>query len=254
MICTAQPVDQGLGQRGPLGHLVRLDADVLFLGTDWETCTAFHLADYRDSALWETVRFPQKISAGQTRWHLVRDVNHDIDDFPAIGVASEKTGMVRRSLRLAVPTPAGRPRDRQNPQVRYLYVAREKVEMLFARLKRIVGLVGSDCAACAVRVTKSSSLQPPKFQETDQVCPCSVAKAKSLNSKAPAIQSTTFCSCDISFFHRIRPLKACLRRAVQTAPSLPPGSAIAERTLISVVGPKTNNCFGSSWLRSQALL
>lgn len=111
VICAAQPVDQGLGQSGSLGHLVRLDADVLFLGTDWETCTAFHLADYRDNALWETVRFPQKISAGQTRWHIVRDVNHDIDDFPAIGAAFERTGMVRRSLRLAAPCRAFRIRD-----------------------------------------------------------------------------------------------------------------------------------------------
>ena len=100
-ICAHQPLDCGLGPAGPLGRMARRDARVLFLGTGWETCTTFHLADYRENATWEDVAHPDRIEHGTTIWRTCRDADHDTESYPAIGVAFEETGQVRVSRHLA---------------------------------------------------------------------------------------------------------------------------------------------------------
>ncbi len=46
-IIANQSLNFSLGEQSPLAKLYDSDAHILFLGTTYETCTAFHLAEYR---------------------------------------------------------------------------------------------------------------------------------------------------------------------------------------------------------------
>ncbi|MDT0566473.1 AAC(3) family N-acetyltransferase [Streptomyces sp. DSM 3412] len=74
--------DCSLGEESPLGRLEKLDARVLLLGTGFEACTAFHLAEYR---------VPSRL-AGLPEG---ADPHLDTSPFAALGAAFEATGAVR---------------------------------------------------------------------------------------------------------------------------------------------------------------
>ncbi|MDR7278580.1 aminoglycoside N(3)-acetyltransferase [Catenuloplanes atrovinosus] len=85
-ITAGHALDDGLGETSPLGGLYRLGADVLMLGTGWDTCTAFHLAEYRWGAA------PRHTEGGAVRgpdgartWATWEDVAFDESDFELIG-------------------------------------------------------------------------------------------------------------------------------------------------------------------------
>lgn len=50
-IIEPHPIEVWLGEGSPLQRLYDRDAKVLFLGTTYETCTAFHLAEHRAAKL-----------------------------------------------------------------------------------------------------------------------------------------------------------------------------------------------------------
>ncbi|WP_033340033.1 aminoglycoside N(3)-acetyltransferase [Catenuloplanes japonicus] len=85
-ITDGHALDDGLGETSPLGRLYRLGADVLMLGTGWDTCTSLHLAEYR----WG--RVPRHTEGGAVRgpdgeqtWVTWEDVTFDASDFELIG-------------------------------------------------------------------------------------------------------------------------------------------------------------------------
>lgn len=89
------PLACRLGEQSPLGRLARTDAKVLFLGTDYSTCTAFHLAEYRvpdppTETEGASVRDPEHGAA----WVTYTDTVLQEEDFPRIGSAFEDTGAV----------------------------------------------------------------------------------------------------------------------------------------------------------------
>ncbi|MCX5414144.1 aminoglycoside N(3)-acetyltransferase [Streptomyces sp. NBC_00059] len=77
--------DCHLGEDSPLARLYEADAQVLLLGTGFESCTAFHLAEYRLPAparrLYRCVVAPE----GRRRWWQYEDIELDDSDFPALG-------------------------------------------------------------------------------------------------------------------------------------------------------------------------
>ncbi|MGW8885365.1 aminoglycoside N(3)-acetyltransferase [Streptomyces sp. NPDC055749] len=86
------------GEASPLARLYESDARILLLGTGFDTCTAFHLAEYR------VPRPPRRryrcvvTARGQRRWWEYEDVDLDDSDFAALGrdfEASDTTGAVR---------------------------------------------------------------------------------------------------------------------------------------------------------------
>lgn len=88
-------LDNGLGEQSPLGRLYDLHGHVLLLGVGYNRCTSFHLAEYRASApqlveqgspIWEN---------GQRVWKIYQDIELDDDQFPALGMAFEGTGLVK---------------------------------------------------------------------------------------------------------------------------------------------------------------
>lgn len=89
------PLACRLGEQSPLGRLARTDAKVLFLGTDYSTCTTFHLAEYRlPGAPTETEGASVRAPDHGTAWVTYTDVALQDEDFPHIGSAFERTGTV----------------------------------------------------------------------------------------------------------------------------------------------------------------
>ncbi|MFL1377597.1 aminoglycoside N(3)-acetyltransferase [Nocardiopsis protaetiae] len=87
------PLACRLGDGSPLGRL--LDARVLLLGTGYDSCTAFHLAEYRvPEPRTETVGCAVATPDGGRAWATFTDTVLDSDDFTALGGDFEATGAV----------------------------------------------------------------------------------------------------------------------------------------------------------------
>jgi len=85
------------GMDTPLGALYKLDAKVLFIGTDYNSCTAFHLSE----VLWGKLEIIKNGCAmyrgGERIWQWYDDYDYDSDDFEHIGYAFESTGAVHKA-------------------------------------------------------------------------------------------------------------------------------------------------------------
>jgi aminoglycoside 3-N-acetyltransferase len=96
-VVDVHDLDCSLGERSPLGTLDELarssDVRVLFLGTTWGTCTAFHLAEYRQQDPPRIVNGrPVATPDGGQRWVEYTDIDLDERDFDRVGAAFEATG------------------------------------------------------------------------------------------------------------------------------------------------------------------
>ncbi|MEW2069224.1 AAC(3) family N-acetyltransferase [Streptomyces sp. NPDC007346] len=90
--------DCHLGEDSPLARLYEADARILQLGTGYDTCTAFHLGEYRRPGPplrpYRCVVSPR----GVRQWWEYEDVALDDGDFAALGAAFEEAagpGVVR---------------------------------------------------------------------------------------------------------------------------------------------------------------
>ncbi|MGI5407955.1 aminoglycoside N(3)-acetyltransferase [Streptomyces chartreusis] len=85
-----------LGEASPLGHLYRLDARILLLGVGFESCTAFHLGEYRlpDPPLrrYDCVVAHGRQAGGEPgrQWLSFEDVALDDGDFAHLGAWLER--------------------------------------------------------------------------------------------------------------------------------------------------------------------
>ncbi|KND41589.1 MULTISPECIES: aminoglycoside N(3)-acetyltransferase [Streptomyces] len=84
--------DCRLGERSPLARLERAGARVLLLGAGYDTCTSFHLAEYRIPAPLVEVGRP-----GPDGWEVVTEVSIDSDRFDELGHDFERDLGVRRT-------------------------------------------------------------------------------------------------------------------------------------------------------------
>ncbi|GAB3715100.1 AAC(3) family N-acetyltransferase [Nocardiopsis oceani] len=94
-LMAPHPLESALGERSPLARLEEIDARVLLLGTGYDSCTAFHLAEYRvpDPPTERSscaIRTPERERA----WVTYSGTALDESDFPALGSAFEATGAV----------------------------------------------------------------------------------------------------------------------------------------------------------------
>ncbi|GAA3766903.1 aminoglycoside N(3)-acetyltransferase [Streptomyces chiangmaiensis] len=80
-----------LGERSPLARLEALGARVLLLGTGYETCTSFHLAEYRIPSRPVRVGRP-----GPNGWEVVTEVSITSDRFDELGHDFERDRPVIR--------------------------------------------------------------------------------------------------------------------------------------------------------------
>ncbi|WP_406015669.1 aminoglycoside N(3)-acetyltransferase [Streptomyces sp. NBC_00984] len=77
--------DCHLGEDSPLARLYDLRAQVLLLGTGFDTCTAFHLGEYRVPAPPRRSYRCVVATGGRRQWWEYEDVALDDSDFAALG-------------------------------------------------------------------------------------------------------------------------------------------------------------------------
>ncbi|MFE4797149.1 aminoglycoside N(3)-acetyltransferase [Streptomyces sp. NPDC056708] len=77
--------DCHLGEDSPLARLYDLRAQVLLLGTGFDTCTAFHLGEYRVPAPPRRTYRCVVTAGGRRQWWEYEDVALDDSDFAALG-------------------------------------------------------------------------------------------------------------------------------------------------------------------------
>lgn len=84
-----------LGERSPLARLEEAGARILLLGAGFDSCTAFHLAEYRVPGPRVDNSFALMTAQGR-RWTTVRDTSVSSDDFDALGADFERDRPVVR--------------------------------------------------------------------------------------------------------------------------------------------------------------
>lgn len=79
-----------LGEHSPLAKLYERDASVLLIGTGYQSCTAFHLAEYRYTTNPPMREYSCLVrEEGISRWMKYRDVVLDDGEFEIIGKSLE---------------------------------------------------------------------------------------------------------------------------------------------------------------------
>jgi aminoglycoside 3-N-acetyltransferase len=89
-------LDAHLGARSPLGALYRAGASVLLLGVGYDTCTAFHLAEYRQPRPPVRAYRCFTLVNGRRLQHDFRAVDLHDQDFAELGSAFELANAVAR--------------------------------------------------------------------------------------------------------------------------------------------------------------
>lgn len=90
-IVADHPFRDALGEDSPLARVYERDGTVLMLGTDYETNTSLHLAEYR--AAFEKSRVSEGapiLRDGERAWVEWEDIEVSSDDFPEVGSAFER--------------------------------------------------------------------------------------------------------------------------------------------------------------------
>ncbi|MEL6463053.1 MAG: AAC(3) family N-acetyltransferase [Cyanobacteria bacterium J06621_15] len=90
-------LNYSLGEESPLGRLYDLHGYVLLLGTGYDTCTAFHLAEYRQDNPKMTNYAAPILEFGKRIWKTYSDIEFDNDCFINMGSDFEKAGYVKKS-------------------------------------------------------------------------------------------------------------------------------------------------------------
>jgi aminoglycoside 3-N-acetyltransferase len=88
-LVAPHPVEAWLGEASPLGRLYAVDARVLFLGTGYATCTAFHLAEHRAARLRTRQDGVPMLVDGIAQWVAFDAPDYDTAGYEAIGAAFE---------------------------------------------------------------------------------------------------------------------------------------------------------------------
>lgn len=88
-IVAPHPIQAWLGNDSPLQRLYEADAKVLFLGTRYKTCTAFHLAQHRAGKLTFTQNGAPVLANGSRQWLTFDAPVYDTADFETLGSAME---------------------------------------------------------------------------------------------------------------------------------------------------------------------
>lgn len=94
-ITEKHPLTPQFGIDSPLGTLYKLRANVLLLGTGYDSCTSFHLAESLIDEMPIKRMGAPVLDEGKRCWKWFDDYDYCSDDFQLIGKEFEKTGHVR---------------------------------------------------------------------------------------------------------------------------------------------------------------
>lgn len=93
------PLDFPFGEGSPLAKLHAADGRVLFIGVDYNVCTALHLAEERATGLPVSEQgAPVFDGEGKRRWIAYEQVDYNDDPFVQIGTAFEMLHSIRRGF------------------------------------------------------------------------------------------------------------------------------------------------------------
>jgi aminoglycoside 3-N-acetyltransferase len=85
-LTTDHRLTQGLGEDSPLGRLCGLDGWTLFLGTDFQACTALHLSEHRSGVCMVQRQGAPVMTPSGPRWQEWETLAYDDEGFPLIGL------------------------------------------------------------------------------------------------------------------------------------------------------------------------
>jgi len=92
-----------LGDGSPLQRLYDRDAEVLFVGTSYATCTAFHLGEHRAASIAFRPDGAPMMAEGTRAWANFDAPDYKTDAYALIGAAFEAQGGVRTGRIGAAP-------------------------------------------------------------------------------------------------------------------------------------------------------
>jgi aminoglycoside 3-N-acetyltransferase len=88
------PINDGFGEKSPLGRMVENDFYVLFIGVGHDSNTSLHLAEHADPNIKEQIEYAPIIENGVRVWKEYKEVAYDSDRFEEIGKSYEEVGSV----------------------------------------------------------------------------------------------------------------------------------------------------------------
>lgn len=97
-IVGSHPLEESLGDPSPLGRLYDADALIVLIGVGHGNNTSLHLAEHRAEYAGKTIRTDGAplVVDGVRRWVTYTDLDHDEDDFVALGEAFIASGGIER--------------------------------------------------------------------------------------------------------------------------------------------------------------
>lgn len=94
-ITSNHPLTPQFGMDSPLGKMYDLNAKVLLLGVDYDSCTSFHLAEALNDKMPRVKMGTAIMENGKRTWKWFEDFDYNSDDdFKELGTEFEKTGNV----------------------------------------------------------------------------------------------------------------------------------------------------------------
>ncbi|KAB7705359.1 aminoglycoside N(3)-acetyltransferase [Bacillus aerolatus] len=95
LIITDHSLDFAFGEQSPLARLYELDGYVLFIGTDYSTCTAMHLGEFRSNDGRNSFKQGSAMMEnGERVWKTYQELEESSELFNEIGSSFEKKGEV----------------------------------------------------------------------------------------------------------------------------------------------------------------
>lgn len=97
LMCNRQSLHFPLGEESPAARLYELKGNVLLLGTDFDTVTCMHLAEYRTQCRPILVERSPLLADGETEWRSFLNLDLDSSVFKMIRPAMQKAGLIRET-------------------------------------------------------------------------------------------------------------------------------------------------------------
>lgn len=95
-IASGHTLERSLGEGSPLARLYERDTQVLLLGAGFDSCTSFHLAEYRTGNAQAARLGAPVMEHGRRRWVWFEDIDLRADVFAELGAAFEHERSVAR--------------------------------------------------------------------------------------------------------------------------------------------------------------
>ncbi|MCH4825951.1 MAG: AAC(3) family N-acetyltransferase [Planococcus sp. (in: firmicutes)] len=84
---SEQPIDDSFGERSPLAKMLQAKVKILFIGVDFDSCTALHYAEFVQESRSTSPQGAAMIRDGERVWQTYDCIDMDSERFPEIAKA-----------------------------------------------------------------------------------------------------------------------------------------------------------------------